>query len=96
MTASMISMLMGEYRSSKAEGSPRLKERASEKFEQGNKARNLADNYVRVTVPLATVLLLMAISQRFRIQKVRVGLAAIAALLLCLPTYHVPTLPRAR
>jgi hypothetical protein len=46
-------------------------------------------------VTLATVLLLTAISQRFKIHGVRVGLAAIAALLLCFPLYHLLTLPRA-
>ena len=44
---------------------------------------------------LATVLLLMAISQRFKIRGVRLGLLAIAALLLCFPVYHILTLPRA-
>jgi len=54
-----------------------------------------SDAYVRVTVTLATVLLLMAISQRFKIHVVRMALTAIAALLLCLPLYRILTLPRA-
>ena len=44
---------------------------------------------------LATVLLLMAISQRFKIRGVRMGLLVIALLLLCFPIYHILTLPRA-
>src|ERR1700757_2274136 len=65
--------LMAEYRSSKTEEAARLNERASEVFEQGTSARQLSDQYVRVTVTLATVLLLMAISQRFKSRGVRYG-----------------------
>ena len=43
----------------------------------------------------ATVLLLLAISQRFKIRNVRLGLIVIAVLLLCFPMYHILTLPRA-
>ena len=62
---------------------------------RATEAREHSDQYVRVTVTLATVLLLMAISQRFKVQAVRVGLAVIAALLLCFPLYRIITLPRA-
>ena len=86
---------MPEYRSAKAEEAAKLNEQATQSFEQGDQAREHSDQYVRVTVTLATVLLLMAISQRFKVQAVRVGLAVIAALLLCLPLYYIITLPRA-
>jgi hypothetical protein len=87
--------LMGEYRSSKTEEASKLNDQATEVFEQGTRDRQLSDQYVRVTVTLATVLLLMAISQRFKTRGVRLGLLVIAALLLCFPVYHVLTLPRA-
>jgi hypothetical protein len=87
--------LMAEYRSSKGEMAARLSDEATEAFEQGTKDREYADQYVRATVTLATVLLLIAISQRFTIRRVRVGLLAIAAFLLLFPVYHVVTLPRA-
>jgi len=86
---------MPEYRSAKTEEAAKLSEKATETFEVGNRARQHSDEYVRVTVTLATVLLLTAISQRFKIHAVRVGLAVISALLLCLPIYHILTLPRA-
>jgi hypothetical protein len=86
---------MPEYRSAKAEEAAKMNEQATKTFEQGDQAREHSDQYVRVTVTLATVLLLMAISQRFKVQSVRVGLAVIAALLLCLPLYYIITLPRA-
>ena len=87
--------LMAEYRSSKTEESAKLNDQATEVFEQGTRARQRSDEYVRVTVTLATVLLLIAISQRFRTRSVRFGLLVIAVLLLCFPVYHIFMLPRA-
>src|SRR5271167_2129934 len=87
--------LMTEYRSSTTEKAAKLNEQATKTFEEGNQARDHSDQYVRATVTLATVLLLMAISQRFKTHGVRVGLAVVAALLLCFPVYHILTLPRA-
>jgi hypothetical protein len=87
--------LMPEYRSSKTEEAVKLNDQATEVFEQGTRDRQLSDKYVRATVTLATVLLLMAISQRFKTRGVRLGLLVIAALLLCLPVYHILMLPRA-
>ena len=88
-------LFMAEYHSSRTEKAAKLNEQATETFEQGNRARDRSDQYVRVTVMLATVLLLMAISQRFKTHAVRVGLAVLAALLLCFPLYRIFTLPRA-
>jgi hypothetical protein len=87
--------LMAEYRSSKMEQAARLNDQATEVFEQGTMGRQRADEYVRATVTLATVLLLIAISQRFKTRSVRVGLLLIAMFLLCFPVYHILTLPRA-
>jgi len=86
---------MPEYRSAKTEEAAKLSDQATETFERGNHARERSDDYVRVTVMLATVLLLTAISQRFKTHAVRVGLAVLAALLLCFPLYRILTLPRA-
>jgi hypothetical protein len=87
--------LMAEYRSSKTEEAAKLNDQATEVFDRGTRSRQLSDQYVRVTVTLATVLLLMAISQRFKTRGVRLGLLAIATILLCFPVYHILTLPRA-
>jgi hypothetical protein len=87
--------LMPQYRSAKTEEASKLNEEATRVFEQGTKARQHSDEYVRVTVTLATVLLLMAISQRFKTSSVRIGLAVVASLLLCLPVFRIFTLPRA-
>jgi hypothetical protein len=87
--------LMAEYRSSKTEEAAKLNDQATEVFEHGTRDRQLSDKYVRVTVTLATVLLLMAISQRFKTRGVRLALLVIATLLLCFPLYHILALPRA-
>jgi len=65
---------MSEFRSAKAEEATRLTEQSSDTFAQGDLARHRADDYVRETVMLATVLLLVAISQRFKSRTVRIGL----------------------
>jgi hypothetical protein len=87
--------LMAEYHSSKTEEAAKLNDQATEVFERGTRARQYSDQYVRITVMLATVLLLIAISQRFKTRGVRFGLLMIAMLLLCFPLYHIFTLPRA-
>jgi hypothetical protein len=86
--------LMAEFQDSGAAESVRLDREATELFEEGTKARERGDNYVRATVTLATVLLLTAIGQRFRAHKIRFALVALAALLLCFPLWHILTLPR--
>src|SRR6202046_1178569 len=80
--------LMPEYRSSKTEMAARLNDQATEAFDHGTKGREYADQYVRATVTLATVLLLIVVSQRFKAHRVRVGLLLIAALLICFPVHH--------
>jgi hypothetical protein len=87
--------LMPEFRSSKAENASHLDEKATAVFDEGTQARRYSDEYVRATVTLATVLLLIAISQSFKTSRVRIGLAIIAAIILCFPIYHILTLPRA-
>lgn len=87
--------LMAEYRSSKTHEAAELNDEATKNFEQGNEARQHSDNYVRTTVMLATILLLIAVSQRFKVYRVRVAVSAFATLLLCLPLYTLLRLPRA-
>jgi len=87
-------LVMPEYHNAHAAESAKLSTEASDAFEKGTKARSTSDDYVRVTVFLATVLLLTAISQRFQTHQVRVGLAVVALLLLAIPIYRIISLPR--
>ena len=85
---------MADYQNAKTVEAARLNNEATEVFERGTKGREHSDEYVRATVTLATVLLLIAIGQRFKTRGVRTGLLAIALILLCFPVYHILTLPR--
>lgn len=87
--------LMREYRNAETEEAAELNKEATNTFAKGDEARERSDAYVRVTVMLATVLLLVAVSQRFKAHYVRVGMLLFAALLLCFPMYLILRLPRA-
>jgi len=87
-------MSMKEYHNAAAEESEKLNQQATKVFEQGTEAREHADQYVRVTVSLATVLLLAALSQRFRTTQIRAALIILAFLILLGPLWRVLTLPR--
>jgi hypothetical protein len=69
---------MPEYVNPSIERGSELNRRSTEIFEEGTAARSLADNYIRTTVVLATVLFLLALSQRFNIMTVRVGILVVA------------------
>jgi hypothetical protein len=85
---------MPEYHNVAAEQSAKLNQQAAGIFEQGTEASQRADQYVRVTVFLATVLLLAAISQRFKAAKIRAGLMILALLILLGQLWRVLVLPR--
>src|SRR6476646_6228632 len=51
-------------------GREALNEQANATFEAGTAARSTADQYIRTTVVLASVLFLLALSQRFRLRQV--------------------------
>jgi hypothetical protein len=85
---------MDEYKNSKTEQAGTLVNRAAATFDQGTAAGTTGDSYVRITVLLATVLLLTAISQRFRVVAVRMGLLVTAFAVLTVPVWSLLTLPR--
>ena len=87
--------LMEGYHDSGADKLSKMDHEATELFERGTTAREYGDQYVRMSVTLATVLLLVAISQRFRTARIRLALILLAAVLLCLPLWHILVLPRA-
>jgi hypothetical protein len=69
---------MPEYANSLLERGARLNDRADRSLEEGSDARRSADEYIRTTVVLATVLFLVAPSQRFRIRQMRIGVLVLA------------------
>src|SRR5258708_5578492 len=87
-------IFMPEYHNSNHEHYLRLNKKAGKMPDQGTKSGETGDNYVRITVLLATVLLITAIGQRFHFKAVRVVFMFLAFLLLCLPLLRLLMLPR--
>jgi hypothetical protein len=72
-----------------------LNDQASALFAEGTVARETANKYVRDTVLFATVLFLIAVAQRFRERRVRIGANALALSLLAYSLISVVILQRA-
>jgi hypothetical protein len=88
-------VFMTEYKNANSLESANLAEEAMSYYEKGVTTRDIGDEYVKVTVLLATVLLLTALSQRFEIFGPRAAVVAVAFILLVIDTYWLLTLPRA-
>lgn len=84
---------MPSFRSPSLERAKALNAQASARFEQGTAARETAEKYVRDTVLFASVLFLVAIAQRFKIRRVRIGANALAFTLLAYAVVAVVSLP---
>jgi hypothetical protein len=87
-------IFMKEYTNANSQESAKFAEEAKRDFDKGIRTRETGDKYVKVTVLLATVLLLTAISQRFAIFGPRVAVVAVAFVLLIISSYWILTLPR--
>jgi hypothetical protein len=87
-------IFMPDYHNAKHEQFVSLTKQAAEMADQGTKSGETGDQYVRITVLLATVLLITAIGQRFRFKAARVAFMILASLLLCLPLWQLLMLPR--
>jgi hypothetical protein len=85
---------MPEYVNPHIERGSELNERATHVFDEGTAARSLAEDYVRTTVVLATVLFLLALSQRFRMFQVRVGVLVLAGGLMLYGLFAIITFER--
>lgn len=85
---------MPEYENHLLEEGARLNDVATRTFEEGTAARHHADKYIRTTVVLATVLFLLALSQRFLIRRVRIAVVVLAAALMVYGLVTIITFPR--
>jgi hypothetical protein len=88
-------IFMPQYRNAAAERSQTAGRRASSAFEQGTAARETGDKYLRNTVLLATVLFLTALAQKFKLEKVRIGLLIVSGVLLVIGISFMATYARA-
>jgi len=73
---------MPQYTNPQIEQGNALNDEATAIFDEGTLARETSDDYIRTTVVLATVLFLMALSQRFRIRGVRIAVLITSGLLM--------------
>jgi hypothetical protein len=71
-----------------------LNDQAGALLTEGSDARDTANEYVRATVLFASVLLLVAIAQRFSIHGVRIAANVLALVLLAYAVWSVARLPR--
>lgn len=71
----------------------RLDHTASEDFAQGEEAGKNGEDYIRVTVILASVLFIVGISSQFKKHEIRFALAAVGAVLLILGAVAILQLP---
>ena len=85
---------MPEYVNPQLERGAEMNELANRRFVEGTAARGHADDYIRTTVMLATVLFLIALSQRFRVRRVRYGVLAVAGGLMIFGLVTILTYPR--
>ena len=85
---------MPEYVNPQLERGAAMNGLATRTFVEGTAARGHADDYIRTTVMLATVLFLIALSQRFRVRRVRYGVLGVAGGLMIFGLVTILTFPR--
>jgi hypothetical protein len=84
---------MPEYKLPGEQEAATLDQRADDDFAAGQEAAGNADDYVRTTVYLATVLFLVGISGHFRVRGARIGLVVVGVVVLGLVAVTLATLP---
>jgi hypothetical protein len=84
---------MPQYKLSLAEKANQLEAEAGKTFGEGQAANQQSDNYVLDTVVLATVLFLIAISERFKWHAIRSVILLVALGILLVGLYHLATYP---
>lgn len=87
-------MFMDEYVQPDVERSAELDAQADAAFKSGSETGGTADDYVRVTVLLASVLFLVGISGQFRLRGARIGLICVGFAILVYCVVILSTLPR--
>jgi len=85
---------MPEYVNPQLERGAAMNGLATRRFVEGTAARGHPDDYIRTTVMLATVLFLIALSQRFRVRRVRYGVLGVAGGLMIFGLVTILTFPR--
>jgi hypothetical protein len=84
---------MPQYHPTDAALAQALDNQADALYAQGEHAAQTSDDYVRVTVILASVLFIIGMSSHFSIRNVRLAMIAVGVVLLLLATGDILTLP---
>jgi hypothetical protein len=85
---------MPEYVNHDLEHGKELNAEAKQIFDEGTRAQTRSHQYVFTTVVLATVLFLLALSQRFRRSQARIGVLVVAGGLMLFGVITIITFPR--
>jgi hypothetical protein len=84
---------MPQYKQPEQAASNVLDAKATQDYALGVQAGTNADNYIRDTIYLATILFLIGISGHFRFLRIRVALVALSAAMLFIAVYEIATAP---
>lgn len=85
---------MPEYAQPDEDRADELNAAADEHFAEGQHDGTTADDYVRTTVYLATVLFLVGISGHFRVRAARYGLIGVGIVMLTISIVQIVSLPK--
>ena len=84
---------MPEYKQPDAALAAELDKKADDKYAEGQHDASTADDYIRITVYLATVLFLVGISGHFKFRAARYGLVTIGVIVTLFAVATLTTLP---
>jgi hypothetical protein len=84
---------MRQYKQPDAVLAAELDKKADEKYVEGQHDASTADDYIRITVYLATVLFLVGISSHFKFRAARYGLVTIGVIVTLFAVGTLTTLP---
>ena len=84
---------MPQYKQLELAASAALDKKDTEEYTLGVQAGSNADNYIRDTIYLATILFLIGISGHFRFLGIRVGLVILSGVMMIIAIFTIATAP---
>ncbi len=84
---------MAQYKQPELVASAALDKKATEDYTLGVQAGSNADNYIRDTIYLATILFLIGISGHFRFLRIRVALVTLSGVMMIVALVEIATSP---
>jgi hypothetical protein len=84
---------MAQYKQPELVQSAALDTKATEDYTLGVQAGSNADNYIRDTIYLATILFLIGISGHFRFLRIRLALVALSGIMMIIAIVEIATSP---